>query len=48
MRFYFVYELEAFRIFLIIGTSNYRIEQDLGNVQDAIKRPNQIVTSFLL
>ena len=49
--FYFIYGLESFimkRIFLITGTSNNRIEQDLENTEDAIKCLNQTIRAFLL
>lgn len=34
--------------FLIIETSNNRIEQDLGNTENAVEHSNQTVTAFLL
>ena len=34
--------------FLITGTSNNRIEQDLKSTEDTIECPNQTVTAFLL
>lgn len=36
------------RIVLIIGIGNNPIKQDLGNTEDTIECPNQIVEAFLL
>ena len=46
VRFYFGFIID--RIFLITETNNNRIEQDLGNTEDAIKSLNQSVTAFFL